>query len=113
LVVVLLDAVFLVAVRAVAVFDFVVLDRFFVVEAFFFDFFDVVDFGFAFRCGRGVRFLAAPIAAPESAPITVPTTGAPRAVPATAPATAPLSMLLAALFSSLDGISFLSSSGMF
>jgi hypothetical protein len=109
LVVVLLDAVFLV-VRAVAVFDFVVLDRFFVVEAFFFD---VVDFGFAFRCDRGVRFLAAPIAAPESAPITVPTTGAPRAVPATAPATAPLSVLLATLFLSLDSVSFLSSSGMF
>ena len=89
LVVFLLAAVFVLAARAVAVFGFVfgfVLDRFFVVEAFFFG---VADAGFAFRCGPVVRFLAAPIAAPESAPITVPTTGAPRAVPATAPAISP------------------------
>jgi hypothetical protein len=57
--------------------------------------------------------LRAPITAPDTAPIKVPTTGVPTAVPTTAPATAPPRVLLAALFSSLDRISFLSSSVMF
>ena len=81
-----LAAVFLVALRAVAGFVFVLVDRL-VVELFFFG----AAADFAFRVG--VRFLAAPIAAPESAPITVPTTGTPSAVPATAPAAAPPTVL--------------------
>lgn len=59
------------------------------------------------------RLLRAAMTAPETAPINVPTTGVPTAVPTTAPATAPPSVLLAAPFSSLDKISFLSSSVMF
>ena len=59
------------------------------------------------------RRLRAPITAPDTAPINVPTTGVPTAVPTTAPATAPPRVLLAAPFSSLDRISFLSSSVMF
>jgi hypothetical protein len=59
------------------------------------------------------RLLRAAMTAPETAPITVPTTGVPTTVPTTAPATAPPSVLLAAPFSSLDRISFLSSSVMF
>jgi hypothetical protein len=59
------------------------------------------------------RLLRAAMTAPETAPITVPTTGVPTAVPTTAPATAPPSVLVAAPFSSLDKISFLSSSVMF
>ena len=59
------------------------------------------------------RRLRAPITAPDTAPINVPTIGVPTAVPTTAPATAPPRVLLAAPFSSLDRISFLSSSVMF
>jgi hypothetical protein len=77
-----LAAVFLEALRAVAGFVFVLVNRL-VVEVFFFTG-AAADFAF-----RVVRFLAALIAAPESAPITVPTTGTPSAVPATAPAAAP------------------------
>jgi hypothetical protein len=77
---VFLVAGFFEAFRALEVTAFAFVDRFLVVELFFF------GAVFAFRV---VRFLAAPIAAPESAPITVPTTGTPSAVPATAPATAP------------------------
>jgi hypothetical protein len=83
-----LAAVFLVALRAVAGFVFVLVDRL-VVELFFFG----AAADFAFRVGVLARFLAAPIAAPESAPITVPTTGTPSAVPATAPAAAPPKVL--------------------
>ena len=72
----------MVALRAVAAFVFVFVDRLLVAVFFFDD--AAADFAF-----RVVRFLAAPIAAPESAPITVPTTGTPSAVPATAPAAAP------------------------
>ena len=75
----------MVALRAVAGFVFVLVDRL-VVEVFFFA---GAAADFAFLVGVLVRFLAAPIAAPESAPITVPTTGTPSAVPATAPAAAP------------------------
>ena len=75
----------MVALRAVAGFVFVLVDRL-VVELFFFA---GAAADFAFRVGVLDRFLAAPIAAPESAPITVPTTGAPSAVPATAPTAAP------------------------
>jgi hypothetical protein len=78
-----LAAVFLVALRELV--DAAFVDRFLVVELFFFG-----DAAFAFRV---VRFLAAPIAAPESAPITVPTTGVPSAVPATAPTAAPPKVL--------------------
>jgi hypothetical protein len=81
-----LAAVFLLALRALVVLDFVFVDRFLIVELFFFG---NADADFAFRFVLVVRFLAAPIAAPESAPIAVPRTGTPRAVPATAPATAP------------------------
>jgi hypothetical protein len=56
------------------------------------------------------RLLRAAITAPDTAPINVPTTGVPTTVPTTAPATAPPSVLLAAPFSSLDKISFSSSS---
>jgi hypothetical protein len=59
------------------------------------------------------RLLRAAITAPDTAPITEPTTGVPTAVPTTAPATAPPRVLLAAPFSSLDRMSFLSSSVMF
>ena len=72
-------------------------------------------FAFA-RCLVGwllERRLRAPITAPDTAPINVPTTGVPTAVPTTAPATAPPRVLLAAPFSSLDRISFSSSSVMF
>ena len=63
-------AVFLEALRALAVFALGFVDCFFfVVELFFFG-----DAAFAFRV---VRLLAAPIAGPERAPITVPTTGTP------------------------------------
>jgi hypothetical protein len=75
----------LVALRELAGFGFVVVDRFLVVAFFFGD--AAADFFWV------VRFLAAPIAAPERPPITVPTTGAPSADPATAPATAPPSVL--------------------
>jgi hypothetical protein len=75
----------LVALRELAGFGFVVVDRFLVVAFFFGD--AAADFFWV------VRFLAAPIAAPERPPITVPTTGAPSADPATAPATAPHSRL--------------------
>ncbi|MGB6440325.1 MAG: hypothetical protein WBE89_13555 [Methyloceanibacter sp.] len=87
-----LAAVFLVALRALAVFALGFGDCFFAFELFFFG-----DAGAAFalrRVALGVRFFAAPIAAPESAPITVPTTGTPKAVPAIAPATAPPMVLL-------------------
>jgi hypothetical protein len=88
-----LAVVFLVALRALVGFVFVLVDRL-VVGLFFFagaaaDFFAGATADFAFLVGVLVRFLAAPIAAPESAPITVPMTGAPSAVPATAPAAAP------------------------
>jgi hypothetical protein len=79
-------AIFLEALRALFVLVFGFVDRFFVVELFFFG---DADAAFAFRVALVVRFLAAPIAAPERAPIAVPTTGMPSAVPATAPATAP------------------------
>jgi hypothetical protein len=59
------------------------------------------------------RLLRAAITAPDTAPITEPTTGVPTAVPTTAPATAPPRVLLAAPFSSLDRMSFFSSSVMF
>jgi hypothetical protein len=86
-----------------------------------FDFFAAAFAGARFFAGdvfafvlRLVRFLArllrAAITAPDTAPINVPTTGVPTAVPTTAPATAPPRVLLAAPFSSLDRISFLSSS---
>jgi hypothetical protein len=87
-----LAAAFLAAIRALVVFRFAFVDRFFVAEVFFFG---GEDADFAFRFVPVVRFLAAPIAAPESAPITAPATGTPRAVPATAPATAPPRVLLA------------------
>ena len=72
-------------------------------------------FAFVRRLGGWLleRLLRAAITAPDTAPINVPTTGVPTAVPTTAPATAPPSVLLAAPFSSLDKISFLSSSVMF
>jgi hypothetical protein len=72
-----LGAVFLLALRTLAVLAFV--DRFLVVAFFFGD--AAADFVL-----RVVPFLAAPIAAPERPPITVPTTGTPNAVPTTAPA---------------------------
>src|SRR6478672_1520442 len=85
-------AVFLVALRALAVFALGFVDCFFAFELFFFG---DAESAFALRrVALGVRFLAAPIAAPESAPITVPTTGRPKAVPAIAPATAPPMVLL-------------------
>jgi len=84
-----LAGVFLVALRAVADFVFVLVDRL-VVELFFFA---GAAADFAFLVGVLVRFLAAPIAAPEGAPITVPTTGTPSAVPATAPAAVPPKVL--------------------
>jgi hypothetical protein len=59
-----------------------------------------------------VRFLRAAITAPDTAPITEPTIGVPTTVPTTAPATAPPRVLVAAPFSSLDRMSFLSSSVM-
>jgi hypothetical protein len=73
---------------------------------------DVFAFARRFAGWLFERFLRAAMTAPETAPITVPTTGVPTAVPTTAPATAPPSVLLAAPFSSLDKISFLSSSVM-
>jgi hypothetical protein len=81
-----LAIVLLVALRELAGFAFVFVDRFLVVAFFFGD--AAADFVL-----RVVRFLAAPIAAPERPPITVPTTGAPSADPATAPTTAPPSVL--------------------
>jgi hypothetical protein len=73
---------------------------------------DVFVFALRFAGWPFERFRRAAMTAPETAPITVPTTGVPTAVPTTAPATAPPSVLLAAPFSSLDKISFLSSSVM-
>jgi hypothetical protein len=69
----------LVALRALAGFVVVLVDRFLVVAFFFGD--AAADFALPV-----VRFLAASIAAPERPPITVPTTGTPNAVPTTAPA---------------------------
>ncbi len=98
-------AVFLEALRALAVFALGFVDCFFVVELFFFG-----DAAFAFRV---VRLLAAPIAAPERAPITVPTTGTPSAVPATAPAAAPPRVLPAVPMPVLRALPSLSLSSIF
>jgi len=79
-------AVFLEALRALAVFALGFADLF--AGLFFFG-----DAAFAFGVVLAFRFLAAPIAAPDRPPMTVPTTGTPKAEPATAPATAPPSVL--------------------